>query len=626
SDLLDGVAVNSHSSTGPHQRWSTGTLYDTITTDNLIEARNRGNFGSGHGWAGAGMVFWNARAEQFIAQNPPTAQNWVIGSTGTLVNETRFGQQPPATVDAHGTPIDFGDPANPTSSLFVAQHNQRLSEANEKREYAIGDFDHGFYDGPATADAMAVDAGWLADVIALGSPLPIETSDQNTDGHLVPFSFQYQLDANEIVRSATISIGLRGTGGDTTDDDYIWLDDLGVSRSLSSLGLTDTLLVDETTVLTLELTGVDRALVQDGLLNVLVGGNVAVDWAVADLGVERLSEFDLGDAPAPYPTLLTDDGARHGAGGPRLGATATQESDANPTAMSDGDIDDGVMFGDITIGNPLAGVNIDLQNAAEAKVDAWIDFDGDGVWQADERILDGATVLEGLQTLNYSLPADASLGETFARVRVSSVGGLLATGLHFEGEVEDYLVTVGELVDVENVVINQGEQQRSSVSEVVVAFDSEIDVPPTAFSVVDRATMQSIGLDITTAIVDQKTVATLTFQAGDGVETRDNGLNSLVDGNYELRLDATQIVGANRLAESFVFGDQEADAFFRYFGDSDGDRDSDGQDYGRFGLAFLTSTGDPNYDSGLDFDGDGDIDGQDFGRFGSRFLGNLPFS
>ena len=159
--FLDGIAVDSNSSTGPHQRWSTGTLYDTITTDNLIEARNRGNFGSGHGWAGAGMVFWNARAEQFIAQNPPTAQNWVIGSTGTLVNETRFGEQPPATVDAHGTPIDFGDPANPTSSLFVAQHNQRQAEATQKREYVLGDFDHGVNDGPTSVDEMPVDAACL---------------------------------------------------------------------------------------------------------------------------------------------------------------------------------------------------------------------------------------------------------------------------------------------------------------------------------------------------------------------------------------------------------------------------------------------------------------------------------
>ena len=80
--FLDAVAVNSHSSTGPHQRWSTGTLYDNVSTDNLIEARNRGNFGTGHGWGGATMVFWNTEAFQYIVQSPPTAQNWVIGSSG----------------------------------------------------------------------------------------------------------------------------------------------------------------------------------------------------------------------------------------------------------------------------------------------------------------------------------------------------------------------------------------------------------------------------------------------------------------------------------------------------------------------------------------------------------------
>ena len=38
-----------------------------------------------------------------------------------------------------------------------------------------------------------------------------------------------------------------------------------------------------------------------------------------------------------------------------------------------------------------------------------------------------------------------------------------------------------------------------------------------------------------------------------------------------------------------VFGDEEADAFFRLLGDGDGDRDVDGQDYGRFGAALFSS-------------------------------------
>ena len=65
------------------------------------------------------------------------------------------------------------------------------------------------------------------------------------------------------------------------------------------------------------------------------------------------------------------------------------------------------------------------------------------------------------------------------------------------------------------------------------------------------------------------------------------------------------------------------DEFFRFFGDSDGDRDVDGQDYGRFGLSFLKSDGTPGFNPAFDFDGDGDVDGQDYGNFGLRFLKTL---
>src|SRR5437762_1423689 len=42
---------------GPHQRWSTGGLFDNVTVvGNDLQANNRGNSGSGHGWAGANYV------------------------------------------------------------------------------------------------------------------------------------------------------------------------------------------------------------------------------------------------------------------------------------------------------------------------------------------------------------------------------------------------------------------------------------------------------------------------------------------------------------------------------------------------------------------------------------------
>ena len=79
------------------------------------------------------------------------------------------------------------------------------------------------------------------------------------------------------------------------------------------------------------------------------------------------------------------------------------------------------------------------------------------------------------------------------------------------------------------------------------------------------------------------------------------------------------------MAADFVFGEGSGsnDAFFRLLGDSDGDRDVDGQDYGRFGLAFNTIEGSANYDAAFDSDGDGDVDGQDYGRFGQRFMTSI---
>ena len=76
--FLDCQAVNVHSDSGPHHRWSTGTLYDNVVCGPL-NVQNRGRSGTGHGWAGAQMVFWNCTAGSIDCQKPPTAQNFAIG-------------------------------------------------------------------------------------------------------------------------------------------------------------------------------------------------------------------------------------------------------------------------------------------------------------------------------------------------------------------------------------------------------------------------------------------------------------------------------------------------------------------------------------------------------------------
>jgi len=77
---LDGDASHAHDDIGPHHRWSPGALFDNIVTNRDINVRNRGNSGTGHGWAGAYNVIWNSEAGRVMTiQNPPGAYNWAIG-------------------------------------------------------------------------------------------------------------------------------------------------------------------------------------------------------------------------------------------------------------------------------------------------------------------------------------------------------------------------------------------------------------------------------------------------------------------------------------------------------------------------------------------------------------------
>ncbi|MGI9177837.1 MAG: autotransporter-associated beta strand repeat-containing protein [Pirellulales bacterium] len=136
SVFVSGTAVLAHADSGPHHRWSSGILFDNITVSgDAINIRDRGNMGTGHGWAGANSVVWNSKADSFILQNPPTAQNWLIGSVGTLVTEGgKVG-----TYDSLGARVSLGDTVNnPTDSLYKAQLLERRASGIDLR-FWVGD-------------------------------------------------------------------------------------------------------------------------------------------------------------------------------------------------------------------------------------------------------------------------------------------------------------------------------------------------------------------------------------------------------------------------------------------------------------------------------------------------------
>lgn len=166
--------------------------------------------------------------------------------------------------------------------------------------------------------------------------------------------------------------------------------------------------------------------------------------------------MDFGDAPASYGTLLADDGARHEVGsGLFLGDSVDAELDGVPSATATGDDanatddEDGIDFvGGFELGPGGVGIVL-TRSSMEGKLDAWIDYNGDGdLTDPGEQILFSSPVspvansFTNLKIVN--IPLTAASGNTLARFRLSSAGGLGPTGFAADGEVEDYIITIGE--------------------------------------------------------------------------------------------------------------------------------------------------------------------------------------
>ncbi|MFN9915188.1 MAG: hypothetical protein ACK53L_21545, partial [Pirellulaceae bacterium] len=278
------TAENAYSDTGPHHRWSTGGLFDNLDVDgDQINVQNRGNYGTGHGFAGANMVIWNSVADGFIVHNPPTAQNWLIGSTGPISGGTAYvGPHDPGTVESHGTPMQ-------PKSLYQAQLQARLAYPDlEDREYWLGDID-GFYSTNGTGNPVTVDGDWRAAIDNL-TTAAIGNFDNLATPQAIPFTLNFPLASGEQIVGATLSLGLRATANDLSGN-RLYLDSLNDNPSFPALGWTDIAMGGTTTkVLNLR----ERlATLQDGRLNVALLENTAVDWVVLNLQVAPIVPTNL---------------------------------------------------------------------------------------------------------------------------------------------------------------------------------------------------------------------------------------------------------------------------------------------------------------------------------------------
>lgn len=122
----------------PHQRWATGLLIDGCTVpEGGIDFMNRGEMGSGHGWAIGWAVAWNCIAKSYLNQQPPGVYNWVIGSKGEKMKRAMPFDKAPflpeGTYDIHGKAVH-------PKSLYLAQLRARLGiEALQNIGYTINE-------------------------------------------------------------------------------------------------------------------------------------------------------------------------------------------------------------------------------------------------------------------------------------------------------------------------------------------------------------------------------------------------------------------------------------------------------------------------------------------------------
>lgn len=233
------------------------------------------------------------------------------------------------------------------------------------------------------------------------------------------------------------------------------------------------------------------------------------------------------------------------------------------------------------------------------------------------------TIVDDQLFLNAGVDLDFETRPDYViTARVTDAGGLT-----FD---RDLTISVLNLAEVEQIVVGDGTDQRSRVDSVTVEFDTEVTINAGAFEVTQRGSGGGpVDVAVASSVVNGKTVATLTFS---GTFTE---FGSLKDGNYDLRIVGANITDASGAAfdgdeDGFaggdrLFGTDEADDFYRLFGETNNDRTVGFADFVQFRNAFGSSSGDTNYSDALNFDDDTTIGFVDFVQFRNRFGQSLPF-
>jgi hypothetical protein len=198
----------------------------------------------------------------------------------------------------------------------------------------------------------------------------------------------------------------------------------------------------------------------------------------------------FGSAPDTYQTSLSNNGARHVATGATIADSAIVSYDADVGSATVDGADHGIFVAPLVPGDSSYFL-ANIQNATSGStwIDAWIDYNDNGIFDHGERITPsgGQAVTTGYNKITFTVPSGATAGQTYARFRVSSTGGLDPSGLASDGDIEDQIVWIDDTapsvprsVGIEGFYYILGNKGTVSKAGNKLTFTYAVEQPVTA--------------------------------------------------------------------------------------------------------------------------------------------------
>ncbi len=459
----------------------------------------------------------------FEAQKPPNSPT--ISIEATFANKNELDNQPqfffftvtregeaigPITVDYSvsgdgANPADFADfggafPAGTLSlaefemskAIRIAVNGDAMFEPDETFVVTLGNATNAEI---GTASALATILNDDPSILSI-----FETSSTQREGDSTTTNFSFTVNrTGDQSNSASVNFQTQGAGSSPANED-----DFGGAFPDGSIEFASG---EASKVINIAVSGDTEYEPDELFIITLSGANGASLGKTTAIGSIRNDDdpelmFDFGDAAHPYPVMLAENGARHRVDVDAtlfLGLTVDSEVDGQPDATAGqsgggddnfgNDDEDGVLQISSFLAEAEGGSRASVSVIASGRglLDAWIDFNQDGVWGENDQIAEKVLVVGGANMIGFDLPPNAVAGPTAARFRISSVGGLAPTGEAADGEVEDYEFVIEPVRNASGVV------QLVHSGHVVISISQDKLIVQSQHGVLFQSRQASLG-------------------------------------------------------------------------------------------------------------------------------------